>query len=295
MKNFFQEFKEHREQQNITLEDISDVTKINVSFLSALEEGDFDVLPDTYVRLFLRAYAKEIGLDPDEAIEKLEIYQGKVSEDKPNRVPEKEETPKPEFGEKPGSVKINLKTRSNFNWKRTLIIIAIFIVIIWFIRSYVSNGQDETPNQQNTELQSNQQNSLTATDAEIVSDEEVADGEVVEQSTQSVGTVNSNEELVLQFSAVARTWVRVQRDTFPSEEYLFLPQDTKTFRAENQMALRIGNSSAANLVLNGETIEDLGSANTVTDLVINENGVVDQTTTIPASASSTTLVDTTTS
>lgn len=286
MKNFFQEFKEHREEQDITLEDISEVTKINVRFLQALEEGNFDVLPGTYIRLFLRAYAKEIGIDPDEAIEKLKIYQGKISEFKPKlRAPQPEPPEKPEFGASPGSAKINLKPRSTFNWKRTLLIVILFVAVIWAIKSYVSSSQERNTSSQNTELQSARQGNRTVSSEDVVSDAQFEGGEVVDRTQQSVPSVNASEDIVLQVNAVARTWLRIKRDNAPGEEYLFLPQDSKTFRATNRIELRIGNSAGANLSLNGEPIPDLGTSNTVTDLIINENGVVDKTTVIPMASS----------
>ena len=286
MKNFFQEFKQHREEQEITLEDISDVTKINVRFLQALEEGNFEVLPETYIRLFLRAYAKEIGIDPDEAIEKLEIYQGKVADFQPRiREPQPELPEKPEFGESPGSPRINLKPNNTFNWKRTLLIIILFVAVIWAIKSYVSSSQERSPNTQSTELQSARQGNRTVSSEDVVSDEQFEGGEVVDRTQQSVPSVNASEDIVLQVNAVARTWLRVRRDNAPTEEYLFLPQDSKTLRATNRIELRIGNSAGANLTLNGEPIPDLGSSNTVSDLVINENGVVDKTTVIPMASS----------
>ncbi len=286
MKNFFQEFKDYREEQDITLEDISDVTKINVRFLQALEEGNFDVLPGTYIRLFLRAYAKEIGIDPDEAIEKLEIYQGKISEFTPKTRTAQPELPeRPEFGESPGPARINLKPKSTFNWKRTLIILILFVAVIWAIKAYVSSSPERRPGSQSTELQSARQGNRTVSSEDVVSDAQFEGGEVVDRTQQSVPSVNVSEDIVLQVHAVARTWLRVRRDNAPSEEYLFLPQDSKTFRATNRIELRIGNSAGAKLTLNGEPIPDLGSSNTVTDLVINENGVVDKTTVIPMTAS----------
>lgn len=55
-----------REARGLTLQDIEQATRIRVKYLRALEEGNFEVLPETvYVRGFLKAYAREVGLDPD--------------------------------------------------------------------------------------------------------------------------------------------------------------------------------------------------------------------------------------
>lgn len=61
--------KRERLLRNITLQDISRVTKISQRFLVALEEENYRMLPaETFVKGFLRAYAKTIGLDPYEVI-----------------------------------------------------------------------------------------------------------------------------------------------------------------------------------------------------------------------------------
>ncbi len=57
------ELKELRECRKISLEEISERTKINVQYLIAIEEGNFNEMEIPYLRLFLRAYAEVIGGD----------------------------------------------------------------------------------------------------------------------------------------------------------------------------------------------------------------------------------------
>lgn len=64
----FTKLKARREALGLSLEDIFQHTRINPAYLEALETGRFDVLPETYIRLFLRKYAQEIGLDPTEML-----------------------------------------------------------------------------------------------------------------------------------------------------------------------------------------------------------------------------------
>lgn len=59
--------REAREDKGLTLDDLARTTKISVGILMALEAGDMRKLPATvFVRGFVKAYAKEVGLDPDE-------------------------------------------------------------------------------------------------------------------------------------------------------------------------------------------------------------------------------------
>jgi len=49
-------------------------TRISLKFLEALEAGNFEILPETYIRAFIRDYAKAIGLDPDETIRRFDLH-----------------------------------------------------------------------------------------------------------------------------------------------------------------------------------------------------------------------------
>ena len=76
MSKFYKELKELRESRKISLDEISERTKINVQYLEAIEKGAFDDIETPYLRLFLRAYAEEIGSDSQRALEQLDSYLG---------------------------------------------------------------------------------------------------------------------------------------------------------------------------------------------------------------------------
>ena len=75
-ETFYHALKQLRVAQGISLEDIAARTRINIRFLEALEQGDLEILPKTYMRLFLRSYCKEIGADVQEALQQLEEHLG---------------------------------------------------------------------------------------------------------------------------------------------------------------------------------------------------------------------------
>ena len=59
-----------REQRGWSLEQLSSRTRIAVSKLAAIEANSFDCLPDGfYRRAFLRAYAREVGLDTERVVD----------------------------------------------------------------------------------------------------------------------------------------------------------------------------------------------------------------------------------
>lgn len=61
--------KRIREERGVALRDIAETTKISVSALEALERNDISRLPGgIFSRGFVRAYAEQIGADPEKAV-----------------------------------------------------------------------------------------------------------------------------------------------------------------------------------------------------------------------------------
>ncbi|MEC8839375.1 MAG: helix-turn-helix transcriptional regulator, partial [Candidatus Neomarinimicrobiota bacterium] len=81
MSNLHKKLKSLRRERKIDLEAIEKRTKIDIKYLKAIENGKFEILPSTYIRLFLKAYCVEIGADPIDALYQLDelINNGKKS------------------------------------------------------------------------------------------------------------------------------------------------------------------------------------------------------------------------
>ena len=64
-----QKFQETRLQKQLTLEDVSQNTKIKVSFLEAIEKGEYDKLPSiAYAQGFVRNYARFLNMPEKETL-----------------------------------------------------------------------------------------------------------------------------------------------------------------------------------------------------------------------------------
>ena len=69
MASFGDGLKREREKKNITLDEVATSTKISVRMLRALEEEKFDQLPGgIFNKGFVRAYARYLGLDAEQAV-----------------------------------------------------------------------------------------------------------------------------------------------------------------------------------------------------------------------------------
>src|SRR5688572_30551493 len=69
MSEFGAHLKQAREARGISLRQIATATKISMGALEALERNDFSRLPGgIFSRAFVRAYALEVGLDPEQTV-----------------------------------------------------------------------------------------------------------------------------------------------------------------------------------------------------------------------------------
>ncbi len=78
MGEFGQKFRKARETRELSFDDVSNVIKIGPKMLRAIEDENFDQLPGgVFNKGFIRAYAKHLGLNPEEAIAE---YQSRLRE-----------------------------------------------------------------------------------------------------------------------------------------------------------------------------------------------------------------------
>ncbi len=68
MKEFGTYLRNTREAAELTLEDLHQRTRISLKNLRLIESGDFPSIPQTYVRAFVREYARTVGLEEDEIV-----------------------------------------------------------------------------------------------------------------------------------------------------------------------------------------------------------------------------------
>ena len=92
MESFGRYLRNEREQRRVSLADICRATKIGEGQLRSLEADDLGALPTTpYVKGFIRAYSKHLGIDPNDALLRFENYlqeieqeEGGISQDFPS-------------------------------------------------------------------------------------------------------------------------------------------------------------------------------------------------------------------
>lgn len=69
--------KEVRELKEITLRDIANETRISITYLRAIEEGNFSEMPETiYACGFIKAFAEHLDLNPEQFIASYRRHTG---------------------------------------------------------------------------------------------------------------------------------------------------------------------------------------------------------------------------
>jgi cytoskeleton protein RodZ len=68
-----------RERSGLSLEEVSARTRIKLTFLQAIERGEFERLPgEFFARAFLRTYARELHLPPDAIVQRYDASRPEV-------------------------------------------------------------------------------------------------------------------------------------------------------------------------------------------------------------------------
>ena len=112
-------FSEARIRKGLSIEEVSQATKIRKEFLEAIEDGQYNKLPSTaYAYGFVRNYAKFLGLNPEQSVA---IFKREFDADKAFDVLPKS------FSKKEGTSKKIRVGRS------VILTFGVFILIILFI------------------------------------------------------------------------------------------------------------------------------------------------------------------
>ena len=228
--------KSIRLEKGITLEEVSDETKIRINNLILIEEEDIAKLPaEIFVKSFLRAYANAIGADEDEVIRRYEL--SGFSLKKPKEPKEQLNTSKCQF------------------WCRIILFIGIFIGIIVLSVLFIPNSEEkESLNRQIGQIE-----------------QEITTENIKVDSIEVSKNNNSNiieEKLILKVIAVEETWMKVTIDDLKPKEYNLKSGDCLEMEATSGFNLIISNAKGVNLILNGDPITIKGKSGQIVDIQI---------------------------
>ena len=250
MSDLHKKLKALRREQKIDLAAIEKRTKINLEFLKAIESGKFEVLPSTYIRLFLKAYCIEIGADPVDALRQMNILLG---DEEPEALPiAAEEIPVEENGESDeGTETIAMdhpphEMRSD--WVKGAAMIILLIFSIYIIKQIVS--------EQPPQVSGN--NAVVESTVEPITGIVLINGFVIDKTNTGSLEVNPPYQAKI-VSQKAQVWFRTETDSaLPIENILHNGQQDN-FRFVERFDILINPTTNVDLYWSGQLVPYLES------------------------------------
>ena len=214
MAQFYKELKDLRVSKEISLEDLESKTKINIKYLNAIEQGDFDILPTPYLRLFIRAYAIEIGGDADRALEQLDSF---VGNNRPTAATSQIKNIDKEENKIDDNFSfLNLLSNSNLKLRNDILKVSLLSILFIFSIIIIKNISDETKN-----LNTNSSQSAYKNQIKIIDDEELlinyAEDKFIEKS------LNMEPPFFLSVNANSELSMLIEQDTIDTYTELLYP------------------------------------------------------------------------
>jgi len=249
--------KAAREARGRSLRDIAGTTKISIAALEAVERNDFSKLPGgIFGRAFIRAYAIEVGLNPDATVKdfvaEVELHERNAAK----RVRRPEVTIEDQaFLE---------RQRQAGRLLRLAIVVLLLGVIafaIWRTRPLWSSASAPTPTPSEALARTDYRPPPPATPRPSPPPASLATtpGAV---ATPTPSPTPSDSRLMLEFDVTGDCWVQVSADGLVVLERLLKAGEHQRFTADHEIALDIGNAGAFNWAINGKPAKPLGKAGT---------------------------------
>ncbi len=297
-------FKQVRETKGLSVEEVALKTRIRADFVRAIEEGNYAKLPDqVFARGFVRSYARSLGLDEEDAIQRFVqsagSYYDKQNERERLRQKQEEE---------------DRRKRSSRKAVGLAIAVAVGLLVILLTRQQSGQllkrtSQDFSPPPK-TAAAANDRTATAAigthgggdaftTAEELKPPASVARAESPSavaatadpppvKATPSAPAAGSSgggtdgplagltvdgpsvgEPLLLDLEAVELSWVVVQIDGGSPVEALMRPGERVRWKAMDQFALTLGNAGGVKAELNGKPQKPFGpSGKVVRDVVL---------------------------
>jgi cytoskeletal protein RodZ len=234
-----------RAEKGISLDEVSEKTRIRIESLFLIEKEDHYRLPsEVIVKGFLRAYAEAVGIDGGEVVKRytssLNAYQENARSEA-------------DFAK--------LSTRF---WPNLLLSLGAMICIIAL--SVFAMSVFHSPVQTDSQVNTNagEDNNKTGNGVDNIASK-VDHGS--ELDSDLVGK-RSEKRLLLSIIAIETTWIKVIIDGQKPKEYSLKPGDRRELEASSGFNLLVGNATGVQLLLNDKPIEILGKRGQIVNIQI---------------------------
>ncbi len=277
MGSFGERLRREREMRGVSLDDIAEGTKIGTRLLRALEEEHFELLPGgIFNKGFVRAYAKYLGLNEEEAVSDYLEAAG-------------ETVPDPRVIAEQNSSRID-RSGSDASASRQAGFPVVPVVILTLVIAAGAGGwQIYQERVRDREAKRQATSSGLSTPAANPTPAPTSPATGVTPSTPSeptasqvggpgasTGTANtaSTQPFEVTVRAKDSAWVSIKSDGKFIVRGIIGPPDVKTIHANNEIIFWTGNAGAVEVSFNGQPVPLAGGPNQVSTVVFNSQGVV---------------------
>jgi cytoskeletal protein RodZ len=280
-----EELRNAREKNNLSLQQLSTRTKIDVKFLEAMETGDFAYLPEIYVKAFTKQYARAVGLDEEIIIKKYEAFK--------KGLPYEDKIPKAEDKKEIKPVKENIKEEKPKTQEQSKPESALPPYIYNAVKSPTPASDDSTGYDRKKILFGSVIVGLVVISAiiyflflrqspEIIVPEKPIEDVIKENKQRFIeknkpdSLINStvlSDSLNLTIQAKDTSWVKIILDDKKVDEFIIFPGSKKNISAENNYKITFGNSGGIKLNLNNKPLNFTGKKNEIKYALIDKNGL----------------------
>ncbi len=272
MENFGAYLKAHREKKGIRLEEIASITKIHPHSLELLENNKWEQLPpEPFIRGFILAYAKYVGLSTHEVLENYREATGALPEPVEAN-PETATIPGPSRARPVMSTPNDLITQVRLPSGAKMITAASLIAVVGLAALLINVGRDaekpptpvavtmtpETPATppavtpaEETRKVANEPAKPAAKSEKPAATKPVAAAAVatVELPPTTESGTPAHEIVV---EGKERTWMKVVIDDAPPQEVFLGEGKSATYKANKKIKVVLGNSTGSKVVYNGK-------------------------------------------
>jgi len=254
--------REARERRGLSLRQISNSTKIAMLTLEALERNDIKRLPGgIFSRAFVRAYALEVGLDPEVVIEQ---FMGQFPHDSVTAG-----HPTTSQIEDHEAVESERRTASTF-----LRLIAISLPLAAVVAYFGSASRARRPASEavrpDAHAVAGGRGDTGSGGQPAVPSPAPPPAVETEPSARSMrSAAPSADTLVVQLSATRTAWVSATVDGRRAAQREFKPGEDATFEVHQDFVLTVGDAGGVAMTFNGMPTKPIGGNGQVVTLRVN--------------------------
>ena len=252
VESFGARLKKEREQRGVTLDDIALSTKIGKRFLQALEDEHFEQLPGgIFSRGFVRAYARHLGIDEEQAIADY------LSATTPSSI---EQTPQTPQNDLPVELAQQLEDRESDRAARvpwalfaSLLLIVALGFALWGFHSR-EKGKRNNP-------------------AAPVQAAHVPGLAVTHPNRQTQPPDAISGAFTVAIKAREDSWVSIVADGKQLMQEVLVAPAEKSVEARNEIVIKVGSVGALDFSFNGKRLPVQGDYEEVKTLTFDVNGL----------------------